>query len=140
MASVGPSRGLSPRRRLQIVLLLLILWDVVGILTELSFPSDLFKVSDGKMAGLLAARGSFGGALVVPLTLYIYALLRGPLRYRGLVWIGVLEQAMVLLFAVYHIAASDIKVSGAILPMLVSAGLVVMLLINMPRGQPSGEG
>jgi hypothetical protein len=140
MANVEPSRGLSPRRRLQIVLILLILWDVIGILTELSFPSALFKISDGKIGGLLAARGSFGGALVVPLTLYIYALVRGPLRYRGLVWIGVLEQSMVLVLSVYHVAASDIKTEGAVLPMLISAGMVVLLLLNMPRGQPSGEG
>lgn len=140
MATVEPSRGLSPRLRLQLVLVLLILWDVIGIVAELSFPSGLFKISDGKMSGLLAARGSFGGALVVPLTLYVYALVRGPLRYRGLVWIGVLEQSMVLLFAVYHLAASDIKTTGAILPMVISAALVVLLLLNMRPGLPSGEG
>jgi len=72
---------------------------------------------------------------VVPLTLYIYALVRGPLRYRGLLWIGVLEQAMVVVFAGYHTVADDIKFGGAIVPIVVSLGLVVLLLVNMPRGQ-----
>jgi hypothetical protein len=135
MGSAEPSRGLSPRLRLQLVLLLLILWEVLGLIAELSFGGPLLKVSGDQIGGILAARGSLGGALVVPLTLYVYALVRGPMRYRGLLWIGVLEQAMVLVFAGYHVAASDIKVSGAILPVAASAGLVVLLLLNMPRGQ-----
>jgi len=134
MSRVETSRGLSPRVRLQLVLLLLIAWDLVGLLAELSFGSPLFKVSGDRVTGILAARGSFGGALVVPLTLYIYALIRGPMRYRGLVWIGVLEQAMVVVFAVYHTVADDIKVAGAVAPIIVSGALVVLLLLNMPRG------
>src|SRR5581483_3503886 len=132
MSRVETSRGLSPRVRLQLVLLLLIAWDLVGLLAELSFGSPLFKVSGDRVTGILAARGSFGGALVVPLTLYIYALIRGPMRYRGLVWIGVLEQAMVVVFAVYHTVADDIKVAGAVAPIIVSGALVVLLLLNMP--------
>jgi hypothetical protein len=134
MSRVETSRGLSPRVRLQLVLLLLIAWDLIGLLAELSFGSPLFKVSGDRVTGILAARGSFGGALVVPLTLYIYALIRGPMRYRGLVWIGVLEQAMVVVFAVYHTVADDIKVAGAVAPIIVSGALVVLLLLNMPRG------
>ncbi len=135
MNIVEPVRGLSPRLRLQLVLLLLIAWDIIGLLAELSFGGPLMHVSGGKIGGVLAARASLGGALVVPLTLYIYALIRGPMRYRGLVWIGVLEQSMVAVFAVFHVIADDIKVEGAILPIVVSLGLVVLLLINMPRGQ-----
>lgn len=131
------NRGLSPRLRLQSVLILLIAWEAICLLAELSFGSPLMKVSDGKIGGILAARASLGGALVVPLTLYVYALVRGPMRYRGLVWIGVLEQAMVALFAVWHVAGKDIKAEGAIVPVVVSLALVVLLLLSMPRGQPS---
>jgi hypothetical protein len=134
MSRVETARGLSPRVRLQLVLLLLIAWDLIGLLAELGFGSPLFKVSGDRVTGILAARGSFGGALVVPLTLYIYALIRGPMRYRGLVWIGVLEQAMVVVFAIYHTAANDIRVAGAVAPVVVSSALIVLLLLNMPRG------
>jgi hypothetical protein len=135
MRALTPSRGLSPRLRLQFVLILLIVWDVIGLLAELSFGGPLFKIADGRIGGLIAARGSLGGALVVPLTLYIYALVRGPMRYRGLVWIGVLEQSMVAVFAVYHAVADDIKPGGAIIPIVISLALVALLLMNMPRGQ-----
>lgn len=134
MNRIETSRGLSPRLRLQLVLLLLIGWDAIGLLAELSFGGPLIKVDDGKIGGVLAARAAMGGALVVPLTLYIYALVRGPMRYRGLVWIGVLEQAIIPVFAGFHIAANDINAAGAILPVAVSLGLVVLLLVNMPRG------
>jgi hypothetical protein len=135
MKSVEPTRGLSPRLGLKSVLLLLIAWDVIGLLAELSFGGPLLKVSGAKIGGVLAARGSTSGALVVPLTLYVYAFIRGPLRYRGLLWIGVLEQSMVVVFAVYHAFASDVKVEGIFVPIIVSATLVVLLLVNMPRGQ-----
>jgi hypothetical protein len=135
MDSVQSSRGLSPRLRLQSILILLIVWDVIGLLAELIFPSFLLKISGDKIGGALAARGSFGGALVVPLALYVYALVRGPMRYRGLVWIGVLEQSMVVAFGIYHAVADDIKPEGAIIPIAVSLLLVLLLLTNMPRGQ-----
>ena len=135
MDSVESPKGLSPRLRLQLVLLLLILWNVVALLAELSFGGPLLKVSDGKIGGLLAARGSVSGAVVVPLALYIYALVRGPMRYRGLVWIGVLEQSMIIVFGIYHVIADDITAEGAILPIAISGFLVFLLLTSMPRGQ-----
>jgi hypothetical protein len=135
MSVVETPRGLSPRLRIQLVLLMLIAWEAIGLLAELSFGGPIVSISGDKIDGVLAARVSFGGALVVPLTLYIYALIRGPLRYRGLLWIGVLEQSMVVVFAVYHVVADDITVGGAGLPIVLSLGLVVLLLVNMPREQ-----
>ena len=135
MKSAGPSRGLSPRLRLQSILILLILWDVLGLFAELTFGGPLLHTSGAKIGGVLAGRGSISGALVVPLTLYVYALVRGPMRYRGLVWVGVLEQAMVVVFAIYHVAAADVKLEGVVVPVVVSLALIVMLLMNMPRGQ-----
>ena len=126
-------RGLSPRLRLQLVLLLVIIWDAIALLAELTFGGALFDISGDKIGGLLAARGSFGGATIVPLTLYIYAFVRGPMRYRGLIWVSVLEQAMVALFAVYHLAVEHIKPEGVIAPLVVSLGLVVLILVNLPR-------
>jgi hypothetical protein len=135
-ASPPSSEGrISPRLRLQFALLLLVAWDAVGILAELSFGGSLFKVSGDKIDGILGARGAMGGALIVPLSLYVYALVRGPLRYRGLVWIGVLEQAMVVVFSLYHIVADDIVAEAAILPIVIALALLVVVLVNMPRGQ-----
>jgi hypothetical protein len=135
MSTLEAPRGLSPRVRIQIVLVLLIFWEAIGLLAELGFGGPLIHVSDGKVTGVLAPRLSLGGALVVPLTLYIYALVRGAMRYRGLLWIGVLEQSMVVLFAVFHGIAGDIEFGSALVPVGISAGLLALLLANMPRGQ-----
>jgi hypothetical protein len=135
MSTLEASRGLSPRVRIQAVLVLLILWEAIGLLAELSFGGPLIHISDDRVTGVLAPRLSLGGALVVPLTLYIYALVRGAMRYRGLLWIGVLEQSMVVLFALYHSVTGDIEFGGAIVPIAVSGGLLALLLANMPRGQ-----
>ncbi len=139
MSSTRSRRGVSLRVRLQFILLLMIAWDGLGLVSELTFGSPLFKISGSEIGGVLAAHGSFGFALGVPLTLYAYALIRGPLRYRGLLWIGVLEQGLVALSAVYHGAVKDIKVEGLILPLIVSLFLVVLLLTNMPRGAVESE-
>ena len=135
MTTIQPRRGVSLRTRLQLILLFMIAWDILALLAELTFGGPLFKIDGGRIGGLLAAHAAFGGATAVPLALYVYALVRGPLRYRGLLWVGVLEQALAALFAVYHAAVKDIKVEGIILPLVVSLALTVLLLTNMPRGQ-----
>jgi hypothetical protein len=71
----------------------------------------------------------------VPLALYIYAFVRGPSRYRGLLWVAVLEQSMVVVFSLYHVVANDVTPEGAIVPIVVSGILVFLLLVNMPRGE-----
>ncbi len=121
------------------VLLLMIAWDALGLVAELTFGSPLFEISGGRISGVLAAHGSFGFSLAVPLTLYVYALVRGPLRYRGLLWVGVLEQVLVALSSIYHVAMKDITVEGIVLPLIVSLFLVVLLLTNMPFGQIDPE-
>ena len=123
----------SQNRRLQFLLLLLIVWDALALAAELSFGGPLFEPSDGEIGGFLAARGSFGGAALVPLVAYIYGFVRGPLRHRGVLWLGVIEQGATALFAVYHTAVGDIDFEGMVLPLAVAAALLVLLLTNMPR-------
>ena len=123
----------SQNRRLQFLLLLLIVWDALALAAELSFGGPLFEPSDGEIGGFLAARGSFGGAALVPLVAYLYGFARGPLRHRGVLWLGVIEQGATALFAVYHAALGDIDFEGMVLPLAVAAALLVLLLTNMPR-------
>ena len=128
-------RNVSSGRRLQLILLLLIAWDVIALLAELSFGGPLFKISDASMGGFLAARGSFSGAAIMAISLYVYALVRGPLRHRNILWAAVVEQGAAALFAVFHVAAKDIEVEGMIVPLAVALGLLVLLLVSMPRHQ-----
>lgn len=129
------SRTASISRRLQLVLLLVLLWDLLALIAALSFGGPLMKISDGEIGGVLAARASFSGVTVVPIGLYLYAIVRGPLRHRGVLWLAVLEQAAATLFAVYHVAANDIEVEGAALPLVVAGALLMLLLLSFPRGQ-----
>ena len=133
MSVAGSRRGRRPIS-IQLVLVLLIVWDAIALLAELTFGGFLFKPEDGQIGGLLAARGAFNGAAVVPLTLYVYALARGPQRYRGLIWIGVLEQGVGAVAAAYHLVLDDVKTMGALPTLAISLALLILLLTNMPRG------
>jgi hypothetical protein len=133
MRPVDSRRGLSPRLRLQVVLLLLIVWDVLGIAAEITFGGPLFKLSGGKVDGLLGARGAFNGGLFVPLAVYGYAFVRGVGRRGGLLWVGVVEQLAGALFGVYHLASGDVRFGAAIAQLTVSLVLLVVVLLNMPR-------
>ena len=119
--------------RLQVVLLLLIVWDVLGIAAELTYGGPLFKFSGVKIDGFLGARGAFNGGLFVPLTIYAYAFVRGPGRRGGLLWVGVVEQLGGALFGVYHVASGDVRFGAAIAQLAVSLVLLMAVLLNMPR-------
>ena len=112
----------------------MIIWEVLLLLAAISFGGPLFQISDDKISGVLGARGAFGGAAVLPLVIYVYAL-RQPLRYRGLLWLGVLENAVAALFSVFHLAAGDVEAQAFIVPLIASLIFVVLLLVNMPRGK-----
>jgi hypothetical protein len=126
-------RSFPTGRRLHFVLLLLILWDVIGLVAELSFGSFLVQVSDNEIEGALGSRVSLSGASLVPLAVYVFMLARGPIRHRNLIWVAVVEQGAAAFFAVFHIAAGDIEVTYAAIPLAVSIGLLVLVLMNMPR-------
>jgi hypothetical protein len=123
-------------RRLQLVLLVMVLWEILNLAAELSFGGPLFKISGDKLSGLLAARGSLNGAAVVMLVLYTYAFLRGPLKHRGVLLVGVIEQIAAALFAVFHVAAGHVKAGSMIVPVAVSLTLLVLILVNLPREEP----
>lgn len=133
MSTLDSRQNTAQLRRLQLLLLLMILWDVLALVAELSFGGPLIKIDDDAIGGILGARASFSGAAVVPIGLYFYALVRGPLRHRGVLWCAALEQGAAALFGVYHVAANHVEVGGTIAPVVVALVLLVMVLINMPN-------
>jgi hypothetical protein len=128
----------NPTRRLQFVLVLMIVWEVLAILAELSFGGPLFEVSGDEIDGLLGARSGFGGLAAVPLAIYLFVLLRGPMRYAGLLWVGVIQYGASALFIVYHLARGHVAVEASILPLVFAGALLVLLLINLPRNEAVG--
>ena len=120
-------------RRLQLTLALLMLWEAVSLVTEMSFGGPLFKASGGDIGGALGGRGAFSGQALVFLAIYFYGLVRGPLRHPGVLWVGLIEQAAAALFGIYHLVIGDLKVEATIAPVAVSVALLALLLVNMPR-------
>jgi hypothetical protein len=135
MSSFETRRAPAAGRRLQALLLLLILWDAIVLLAELSFGGPLFKIVGEEIGGWLAARGSFSGAPLAPMAVYFYTFVRGPLRHRNLLWVAVVEQGAAALFAVYHVATKQVELEGTVVPIVVSIGLLILVLISMPRSQ-----
>ena len=138
MSTLESRQTTAQLRRLQLLLLLMILWDLLALAGELSFGGPLIKLKDGEIDGLLGARASFGGAAVMPIGLYLYALVRGPARHRFVLWCAALEQGSAALFGVYHVAANDIDLTPALAPLIVAVALLVLVLINMP-GAPGRQ-
>ena len=134
MSTLDSRQNTAQLRRLQLLLLLMILWDVLSLMAELSFGGPLTKIDGDAIGGILGARASLSGAALVPIGLYFYALVRGPMRHRGVLWCAALEQGGAALLGVYHIAANDVDVGGTILPVVVALVLLVLVLLNMPGG------
>lgn len=129
-------QSLSPARRLQIVLLLMAVWDIVGAVVQLYADSFAFDLQ-GDVEGILAAR-AFSGALVVPAVLYLYAL-RDPLRHRGILWLAVIEQLLAICTAVFHFAADDFGFGSVIIPLAVAVAFLLLVLLELPRAAAGAQ-
>jgi hypothetical protein len=132
MSTLESRQTTAQLRRLQLLLLLMILWDMLALAGELSFGGPLIKLDEGEIEGLIGARASFGGAAVAPIGLYLYALVRGPARHRFVLWCAALEHGAAVLFGVYHVAGNDIELEPALAPMIVAGVLLILVLVNMP--------
>jgi hypothetical protein len=133
MSTLETRQSTAQLRRLQLLLLVMIVWDLLALAGELSFGGPLIKLEDGEIDGVLGARASFAGAAVVPIGLYLYALVRGPARHRFVLWCAALEQGSAALFGVYHVAAGNIDLAPALVPLVVAIVLLVLVLVNMPN-------
>ena len=118
----------SSQARLQLVLVALAAWNLLGFLLELT-NARLIEV-DG-INGLLGAR-AVGGAAAVLAIAYIYAA-RNPVRYRFVLWLASLEQFVALFATTFHWARGDLKLSESFIPMIVSVVFLILLMINLPR-------
>ena len=103
------------------------------MVAELGFGSELLNITGDKIGGLLGGRGALGGALVIPLVVYSYALFKGAAHYRPALWLAVVEQAATALFDVYHLARSDLRFGAALFPLVVSLTLRLSVPVVSPK-------
>ncbi len=125
-------------RRLQTLLLLMLLWDLLTVLAAFSFGSALMKIDGTEIGGLLGAKASFSGAGLIPVSVYFYGIVRNPIRHPGVLWVGVVEQAAAILASLYYVVGNDLKLEAAIVTIVISVVFLALLLVNMPRGDSHG--
>ena len=130
----GKYSALSSLRRLQLGLVLLAIWELLGALAQFFMDSFLLRAHP---EGILAGR-AFGGDLLVLAVLYIYVA-RDPLRYRAVIWLAVIEQLAAIVFGVFHLASDNITKGGLILPIFVPMGFLIYLLLHYPRGEEANQ-
>jgi hypothetical protein len=118
----------ASQARLQLVLILLAAWNGLAFLLQLVNAGAL---EVGGIDGVLGAR-ALGGATGVLAIAYAYAA-RNPLRYRVIVWVGLIEQVVALFAYTFHLARDDIAFGEAWLPIIVAAIFLVLLLATLPR-------
>ncbi len=118
----------TSQARLQLILVVLALWDLITFLLELTNAGPL-KV--GSIEGVLGAR-SVSGAVAVLAIAYLYAA-RNPIRYRFVLWLASLEQFVALFASTFHWARGDFGAGEAIVPILAAAVFLVLLTTNLPR-------
>ena len=125
---------LVPAGSLRLLLLVMAAWDFLGGAAQLAFHSFLVSVKDGAPDGILAGR-AFSGALFVTGSLYLIAALH-PTRYRFILWLAVAEQLIAACTGVFHGARGDVAWSGLVLPIAIAIALLILVLLNFPRGMP----
>jgi hypothetical protein len=136
MSTLETRQATAQLRRVQTLLVLLILWDVLALMAEFSFGGALMKIDDGAIGGYLGARASFSGATVLPIGLYLYALVRGATRHRFILWCAALEQGSAVVLGAYHVAMDNVALGAAVGPVAAAGVLLLLVLVNMPGSSP----
>jgi hypothetical protein len=136
MASTGEVQPTAPQagildtlRRPRIVLILLAVWDIVGVVAQVLSGSFLFDMEGHEASGILAGR-AFSASMVVPAIIYIWAA-RDAKRHRQVFWLALVEQVVLVLSCFYHRGAGDITWAGTIIPAVISGGLIFLVFFNL---------
>jgi len=136
MTSTGEVQTTAPQagivdtlRRPRNVLILLAVWDIVGVIAQVLSGSFLFDMEGHEASGIFAGR-AFSASMIVPAIIYIWAA-RDPKRYRQVFWLALVEQVVVVLSCFYHRGAGDITWAGTIIPAAISAGLIALVFLSL---------
>lgn len=150
MASTGevqpaqrPPSFLETLRQPRVMLVLLATWDILGVIAQLLSDSFLFDM-EKQASGIFGGR-VFSASALFPTIVYIWAL-RDPQQHRRVFWLALIEQVAIVLSSFYHRGAGDISWAGAIIPAVISGGLIFLIFPNLfqprqvgaPLPQPVG--
>lgn len=117
----------ASQARLQLILVALAAWNLVGYGAGLVDSSLLHVAVDGMLGG----RAVSGASAVLALA-YLYAA-RSPFRYRFVIWLAAVEQVVALFSMGFHWMRDDVTSGDIWLPMLAAAVFLTLLMVNLPR-------
>ena len=130
-------------RQPRVMLVLLAIWDILGVITQLLSASFLFDMEGAEASGIFGGR-AFSASALIPAIVYLWSL-RDPQQHRRVFWLALIEQVALILSAFYHRGAGDITWAGAIVPSIISGALIFLIFPNLfqPRAaavpQPVGS-
>jgi hypothetical protein len=135
---------LQTLRQPRVTLGLLAAWAILGVVAETLSDGLLFDMKGTRASGIFGGR-VFSSSAVIPAIVYIWAL-RNPQQHRRVFWLGLVEQVALVLSSFYHAGGKDISWVGAIIPSIISAGLIFLIFPNLfqprqvaaPLSQPVG--
>jgi len=122
-------------RQPRVMLVLLAIWDILGVLAQLLSDSFLFDMKTDA-SGILGGR-VFSASSLIPAIVYLWAL-RDPQQHRRVFWLGLIEQVILVLSSFYHKGAGDIGWAGVVIPSVISGALIFLIFPNLfqPRAAP----
>ena len=136
-----PPSLLDTLRQPRVTLGLLAAWAILAVVAEVLSDSFLFNMNK-EASGILGGR-VFSASAIIPAIVYIWAL-RDPQRHRPVFWLGLIEQAAVILSSFYHKGAGDVTWAGVIVPSIISGALIFLIFPNLfqprPAPQPQAAG
>ena len=128
-------------RQPRVMLVILAIWDIIGVLTQLLSDSFLFDMK-AEASGIFGGR-AFSASALIPAIVYLWAV-RDPQQHRRVFWLGLIEQVALVLSSFYHKGAGDIGWEGVVIPSIISGALIFLIFPNLfepkaaPQPQPTG--
>jgi hypothetical protein len=123
-------------RQPRVTLGLLAAWAILGVLAETLSDGFLFDMKGTRASGIFGGR-VFSSSAIIPSIVYIWAL-RNPEQHRRVFWLGLVEQVTLMLSSFYHAGAKDISWVGAVIPSIISVGLIFLIFPNLFHTQQAG--
>lgn len=124
-----PNPVLHFLRQPRITLLILAIWSLLGVLTEVFTNSGVFL--DAHNRELDGALGGFAfGFEGIPLAvLYIYCL-RNPRGHHAIYWLALVHMASLAASQMYHLGTGDFSFESVAVPLIGSAGIAFLAFLN----------
>jgi hypothetical protein len=126
---LGENPFLQFVQRPRIMLVLLAIWALVGVLTNIT--GVFFDTDRDGLGGALAGR-TLGWSGIPLAALYLYCA-RDPVRYQRIFWLALIEQAALIAANLYHWLGprDDLEFGEILIPLIGSGALGTLVFLHL---------